>query len=892
MTIKNYILKSYYCRNEHIHGGVAIYAIDTLTCKEINISMFSKEMQTECCSIEITTSGTKIAIITIYRPPSGDEETFTIQASDVLSHITNICPNMVLCGDLNIDSLKQNNKNFKMLNDLFESFQLIDYSDEPTRIFTTTAGTSKSSIDYMTTNIQGQVRGSVIEPHISDHRLLLLQIAFPPVEEPSPAEPIETRITSEKAVSNLKNRLQYTTWNLNETSCSVDKMFDKFHKTFLYHFNEACPIKKATKKDNNSIWVTEELRTEKQNLRDLYNLAKETQSQILMQEYKNRKKKYRKNIDNAKTSYNGKIIEDSKNKAKTIWNIINNELNRKSRDKKHNIQIDGKIISENQTIANVFGQYFTTIAQQKIQEHFGNNLSTSPTVQPLLPNTIYLQPTTHNEVGNIIMSLKNKNSFGFDGITAKILKKVCDEVKEPLTTLINTSISTGTFPSLLKLATVIPIYKNGDPQDIKNYRPISLLSIFSKVFEKVLYDRIMGFLSHFNLISEEQHGFCANKSTETAGFQLAEFVHKELDKKRVVVGLFFDLTRAFDTLNFDFLHHKLYHLGIRGNALSIIMSFLEERRLLVKIDNSYSQIYHTDMGAPQGSVLAPLLFILFINDLTLPGLTIKFADDTSVAISTEDDEAMHNAIKNICESMSNWCFLNQLILNDSKTVKVHFYRAEPKIDANEDIHTSVKFLGTYMDSKLTWEPQLDHVCSSLNKAYYALLKLKTTIPFSSLMTAYYALVHSHLNYNIILWGQAVGVSRILILQKRIIRLIFGLKRLDSCRPIFRNQRILTVPSIYIMKCAIYVYKNKTDFIRNDQMHPYPTRNRTNLVTPKHSTSAYEKSPYFSCVKVYNQLPTTIKEAPTLTTFRNKLKVYLFNHAFYSHQEFLDLNTKP
>lgn len=296
------------------------------------------------------------------------------------------------------------------------------------------------------------------------------------------------------------------------------------------------------------------------------------------------------------------------------------------------------------------------------------------------------------------------------------------------------------------------------------------------------------------------------------------------------------------------------------------------------------------MGTPQGSVLAPLLFILFINDLILPGLTIKFADDTTVAISTDNSDEMLSAIKSACDKMNRWCFLNQLILNEEKTMKVHFYKTDPKIDIQGGTQT-VKFLGTYMDSKFTWEPQIDYICSKLSRSYFAILKMKHTVPYSTLLTLYYALVHCHLNYNIILWGQAVTISRVFVLQKRIIRLIYGLKPLESCRPIFKGNRILTLTSIYILKCSMHAYRNKDSFQRNCDTHAYPTRNKNDFVIPKHTTALYEKSPYYVCVKIFNKLPNTLKEAKSLMIFRNKLKSLLYDHAFYTINEFMGADLK-
>ena len=443
----------------------------------------------------------------------------------------------------------------------------------------------------------------------------------------------------------------------------------------------------------------------------------------------------------------------------------------------------------------------------------------------------------------------------------------------------------GKFPDILKITKIIPVHKHGDRMNMENYRPISLLSIFSKVFEKVIYNRLISFLQKYNTINKDQHGFTASKSTETASFEFVEYIHNQLEQNKIVIGLFFDLSRAFDTLNLRFVEEKLYSIGIRDNILSLVMSFLSERRIYVKINDVISEQYPMNIGAAQGSVLAPLIFILYINDLSLPGMTIKFADDTSIAIAADTSDKMYERMAEVCNSMNDWCFLNQQILNKNKTVTMHFHKIISRVSLQKS-ERIVKLLGTYLDDTFNWEPQIDHICSKLNKAFFAILKLKQSVPKSTLITMYYALAYPHLSYNIILWGQAVNIQQVFINQKRILRLIFDLKRTQSCRNIFKENKILTLASIYIMKCPLYVFKNKDKFKQNLENHQYNTRHRTDIMVPRHSTALYEKSPYYACMKIFNKLPTEIKKIHSMNGFRSTMKKYLCENVYYLLKEFI------
>ena len=279
-------------------------------------------------------------------------------------------------------------------------------------------------------------------------------------------------------------------------------------------------------------------------------------------------------------------------------------------------------------------KYFCEIGK-KISDRIVPPRNEKIKLPPLNRKSIFITPTNHIEISNIINNMEIKNG-GIDYINTKTLKTLSVHIVDQLVHICNLCIDKATWPDSLKIAEVIPIHKSNEKHIPTNYRPISLISNIAKIFEKIIHNRITNFINSCDLLTKNQYGFRKNRSTKDALFQLSNMIYNNIDTSTPIAITFLDLAKAFDTVQHQILLDKLYNYGIRGCAYNLLKDYLTNRQQRVKLNNKTSKFESVKMGVPQGTILGPLLFILYINDLLLDlpeNAIVSYADDTAV-IST------------------------------------------------------------------------------------------------------------------------------------------------------------------------------------------------------------------------------------------------------------------
>lgn len=606
-------------------------------------------------------------------------------------------------------------------------------------------------------------------------------------------------------------------------------------------------------------------------------------------------KKYISELNRLKKNSIMNQINQSTNKTQTMWNIINTHIkNSKQKQIKINVKVDGHSLSDTEA-AYQFNEYFSQIGSEiRKNLKFDPNQTINYLTARTMSNSLFLAPVTKNEIENIILTLKNSQSAGYDQISNFLLKKIAYIISIPLTHVINLSINKGIFPQALKHADIVPIHKNESAEVIENYRPISLLSSFSKVFEHVINNRLLKFLEKHNLLESFQHGFTKNKSVNSALQTFMNSVVTALDKKLTPIGLFVDLAKAFDCVDHDILLKKLEFYGVRGVALDWFRSFLSGRTQRVRMNDVTSDVIEVRFGVPQGSVIGPTLFNLYVNDLgkymeSSDTLLVNYADDTNLLVTLKNERELEIRVPTIYNRLLEWFGVNGLSVNKKKTKYIIFKTVQSKSNIkleSIDIErvNSIKMLGTIVDENLSWNDHIEYISTKLSRTVYGIRSMSSFCTTEILRTLYFACFHSVARYGICLWGMTGGMQRLFILQKRVIRILAGLSARESCRNAFRTLQIMPLPTLYIYDVCLVAYKNRDEF--RGISHEYNTRQTNILITHQHRTALYQKHLYFNCCRLYNKLSHAIRNSNNEKEFKRKLKEYLLNNVFYSLDEFL------
>ena len=606
-----------------------------------------------------------------------------------------------------------------------------------------------------------------------------------------------------------------------------------------------------------------------------------------------------------KNFFTRKIDRNIHNKKKT-WDIFSEITtgNPKSKCKPQVKELIDKennsVIKDSKDIANRLNTFFNTVGTNMASKIPNTQKNPLRFMRNIPVNSIFLNPTTAQEICEIIASLRNGKAAGADSISVYLIKQFKEVISPVLSDLFNKCLLEGLYPDIFKIAKIIPLHKGGDPRDETNYRPISLISILGKVLEKVIYKRFVKFFDDKNILSKHQFGFRKSFSTGLAVAEIYEKLLSNLDQNKSTCAIFLDLAKAFDTVDHKILLSKLEKSGIRGVALEMMKSYLSNRKQFVQLGTSSSLYKVMSIGVPQGSVLGPLLFLIFINDLpNATNLDIKlFADDTFLSASSSNKKTLQKLIDVELKKVYTWLVENKLTLNIKKsqfmiiTNKKNFNKDDFKVKLNgKNLNrcTSYKYLGVMLDDKLNWKVHIDYIIAKISRVCGVLSKLRHFVRLDTIKTVYYALAYSHLQYCILSWGNAdyTILDPLRRLQNKIMRIIsftplYG--PLDVYE-MYEKLDMLQIDKVHQLEKAKFMFKyNKkmlpdafnNYFLSFDEAHTYNTRSSSRGDYQKINirTGAGQKMLRYNGASLWNQLPTELRNLHSVAMFTKACKEHL------------------
>ena len=531
-------------------------------------------------------------------------------------------------------------------------------------------------------------------------------------------------------------------------SSDCQDAYTVFNSVIISKFNDACPYKEFNVvRGNDKPWMTRGLKLSIRHKNKLFRLYKKKKSADNGKQYKLYKSKLQHVLRTAKKTYFTRLFEESKSCLKKSWSVINKVIGRKNSVQcNKQFVIDNEVVTDKQEIVNAFYDYYVSIGPDMAENipvvlNKPQDYLTSSYV-----NSFYLKPVGKEELFGVVKQMRNVCA-GLDGINAFVVKEILDVITQPLLHVINMSFEQGVLPSQLKTACITPLYKGGDALLLKNYRPVSVLPVLSKVFEKLMCNRLTEFISSKDILHKNQFGFRKNHSTELALTVLTEKLMHALDNGEHTIGLFLDLSKAFDTVNHDILLYKLSHYGIRGVALDWFKSYLNNRNQAVKFD-VISDVKAVVCGVPQGSILGPVLFLLNVNDLFCVSsvlYTIMFADDTNMFIQGKNISELENIMNEEIKKKVTWLYANMLSLNIDKTYCMLF--TDSKRHSNRVVNIYIngshietafetKFLGVILDNKLSRKSHIDYISLKIAKGIGIVKKAKFCFTKKTLLSLY------------------------------------------------------------------------------------------------------------------------------------------------------------
>ena len=890
-----------------LKGGCGLYISDDLkplVRTDLNHKIKNDDVEIETYWIEIIIDKQPNRLIgVVYRHPAKHNDKIFLEIlTSTLTKIHNEHKNVLITGDFNFDLLK-----FESIPIISEFLQMMlnnSYQPcitEPTRIV---HGNKPSLVDNIFSNTLDTCFSGNLFEKISDH--LPSFVIIKTVKNKPKPNTIKRRNMKNFKIENFQADLSLL--SKEPYNNNADTAFTFFHKKFQAIVNKHAPFQILTHKQFElecKPWITKGILTSTRIKSKLFKIFKKSKK---LEDY-SKFKKYRDLINSllrkSKKQYYKKYFEKHISNIKKTWSGINNLLHRQNKQKLTDIflNVDGNLFTDQKTVVEKMNNYFINVAENLAMKIPKPNTKFQDYLKNPNKHSIFLSEVLPYEIDDIISKLGSNKSGDLYGITSIFVKSGGLPLTQILTSLFNKSISQGIFPSALKCAKVIPIHKGDSIFETSNYRPISLLPIFSKILEKIMYSRIIKFIEKFNILYKNQYGFQKSMSTEYAVNSLVSNIVKCLENQEVGFCILLDFAKAFDTVNHEVLLKKLEFYGIRGVALDWFKSYLSDRMQCTEIGNFQSKLSYIKCGVPQGSILGPLLFLLYINDIVMSSKIFKFilfADDTSLFYSHKNKHDAESILNTELSNISQWLAANKLSLNVGKSKLLVFsnQKSNSKVSKRPESEKTgtdhfellingetlkevnfAKYLGVLIDNKLKWTNQIDAINLKVSKGNGLLAKIRHYVPSSVLRSLYFSFINPHIDYNLLNWSMAASTNLESIENKvkKAVRIISFKDRNEPSTPLFKQLNILPFTYSIKTKLAKFMWKLYNNKLPTTLSANFRTSSRTHISHYESRLVSFDKFILFEGPKIWNNIPNSIRIKRSLKTFSKSLSIHFIDN---------------
>lgn len=863
-------------------GGVIIYVRKNCSYKIVSCDSIRNEFW--LLHVKISSGNNLINVICLYRSPRyvNVNDNFLIDINNYFENWSDMNEKCIVMGDFNINWNNNDSVKLKM-QDIFQYNLFKQIVNDYTRI----TETSKTLIDWVVSNFHENIEISIDDDaKLSDHETLYVNVCLD-----KNLKHYNKTTKVRKIIKYNKNRFRaricgndiMTTYYYIDCNLKAEKFSSNLHKIV----NEFVVQKNFNVTDN--VWFNNELAILKQNKKTQYTIAKWINNNEEWNKYTSLRNKYKNKINLTKNNFIKQKINNSYNQ-KSMWCNIKKYVMNKKDFEINNINFGGEIVEEKLYIAEKFNSYFIDSINKinnEIPKIEYNNI-----IQPT-PHIFKFRKITMNELHSILKNMNNKKDHYF--VNANMFIDSFDLIGSNLLSIINNSLESGVFPNFWKDSIVVPVEKIKGSNKCEDFRPINTISTESKIIEKIVNIQLEDYLNKFSLIYENQSGFRKHHSCESLINLIVTNWKMAIHDKKVIIAIFLDLQRAFETVDQGLLIEKLKSYGVYGTELKWFKSYITGRKQRTKIKDSISSSIDVKLGVPQGSILGVLLFIIYINDMVKSvefSKLVLFADDALLYVCGDNITECVTKINHDLEKLNVWFKMNKLNLNLKKT-KCMFFNDNASTNINIDNKiiekvNDIKYLGIMIDNKLDFKCHVQYICKKIAKKIYFFSKIRPRISLNTAIKIYNTMIKPHFEYcsSILFLSTREMLGKLQKLQNKSMRIVLQVGRHSSIIGMLETLKWMSVYQRILVNVFVIVFKLKQNIypsylcnrlIYSGDVHNYNLRNIFNFRLNFFRNEKTKNMLLYKGLNLFNNLPNELKIVNNLNEFKRKIVIYVKNN---------------